>query len=67
MATIFIAILNILRLRDGPNKSDCVDDIIVMAILLKAGQELGSVAQGAAVCRSRRGFDDSNVFENRWK
>ncbi|ESX62701.1 hypothetical protein NKJ36_27100 [Mesorhizobium sp. M0142] len=39
-------ILNILRLRDGPNKGDCVGDIVVMAVMLTAGQEIGSVGPG---------------------
>ncbi len=36
-------ILNLLRLRDGPNKDGCV---IVVAIVLKAGQEIGSAGPG---------------------
>ncbi|RWQ18506.1 hypothetical protein, partial [Mesorhizobium sp.] len=39
-------ILNILRLRDGP-KGDCVGDMIVVAISLKAGQEIASAGPGA--------------------
>nr|WP_156941994.1 hypothetical protein [Mesorhizobium sp. LNHC220B00] len=40
-------ILNILRLRDGPNKGDCVGDMIVVAIAVKAGQEIASAGRGA--------------------
>lgn len=38
-------ILNLLRLRDGPSKGDCVGDMIVMTIML-TGQEIGSVGPG---------------------
>lgn len=40
-------ILHILRLRDGPNKGGCVGDMIVMAVMLTAGQEIGSLGPGA--------------------
>lgn len=40
-------ILNILRIRDGPNKGDCVGDMIVVAIMLTAGQEIASARPGA--------------------
>lgn len=39
-------ILNLLRLRNGPSKGDCVGDMIVRTITLTAGQEIGSVPPG---------------------
>lgn len=36
-------ILNILRLRDGPTKGDCVGDMVVMAVMLTARQQIGSL------------------------
>lgn len=39
-------ILNLLRLGDGPGQGDCVGEMIVMTIMLTAGQEIGSVGPG---------------------
>ena len=40
-------ILKLLRLRHGAGKGDCVGDMIVLAITLKAGQEIASAGPGA--------------------
>lgn len=41
-------ILNLLRLCDRPSNGDCVGDMIVVTIMLTAGQEIGSVGPGAS-------------------
>ncbi|WP_044549192.1 hypothetical protein [Mesorhizobium japonicum] len=39
-------ILHILRLGDGPNKRECVGDMIVSAVMLTKGQEIRRADQG---------------------